>query len=75
MPHREPIGGHTNPHAARSSGFPPWLSFLACYHFGYHLTHHTFPWLPWWRLPMGRRVLTSSHQTVPMVETPTPPNR
>ena len=75
MPHREPVGGHTNPHAARSSGFPPWLSFLTCYHFGYHLTHHAFPWLAWWRLPMGRRVLTSSPETVPMFEPPTPPNR
>ncbi len=57
LPHREPAGGHTNPHAAQSSGMPPWLSFLTCYHFGYHLTHHTFPWVPWWRLPDGRRVL------------------
>ena len=57
LPHRMPPGGHTNPHAARSSGFPPWLSFLTCFHFGYHLTHHTFPWVPWWNLPHGRRVL------------------
>jgi beta-carotene ketolase (CrtW type) len=57
LPHREPEGGHTNPHAAESSGLPPWLSFLTCFHFGYHLTHHTFPWVPWWQLPAGRRVL------------------
>lgn len=57
LPHRAPEGGHSNAHAARSSGFPPWLSFLTCYHFGYHLTHHTFPWVPWWGLPAGRRVL------------------
>lgn len=57
LPHREPAGGHTNPHAARTSGLPPWLSMLTCYHFGYHLTHHTFPWVPWWGLPAGRRVL------------------
>ena len=57
LPHREPLGGHTNPHAAQSSGLPPWLSFFTCYHFGYHLTHHTFPWVPWWQLPAGRRVL------------------
>jgi len=57
LPHREPPGGHTNVHAAETSGFPPWLSFLTCYHFGYHRTHHTFPWVPWWRLPAGRRLL------------------
>lgn len=57
LPHRAPPGGHTNPHSAQSSGFPPWLSFLTCYHFGYHLTHHAYPWVPWWQLPAGRRVL------------------
>ncbi|HCH63927.1 MAG: beta-carotene ketolase [Deltaproteobacteria bacterium] len=57
LPHREPPGGHTNPHSAQSSGLPPWLSFITCYHFGYHLTHHVFPWVPWWKLPSGRRVL------------------
>ena len=28
---------------------PVWLSFLTCYHFGYHLEHHRYPWVLWWR--------------------------
>lgn len=75
MPHREPVGGHTNPHAARSSGFPPWLSFVTCYHFGYHLTHHAFPWIPWWRLPTGRRALVASERTPTPSRTETDPGR
>jgi fatty acid desaturase len=23
---------------------------LTCYFFGYHLEHHQYPTLPWWRL-------------------------
>ena len=55
LPHRRPVHGHTNVHAATSSDYPVWLSFLTCYHFGFHLTHHTFPWVPCWRLPEARR--------------------
>lgn len=57
LPHREPATGHTNPHRANSSGLPVWLSFLTCYHFGYHHTHHEYPWVPWWQMPAARRVL------------------
>ncbi|MFP5502696.1 MAG: fatty acid desaturase, partial [Candidatus Sericytochromatia bacterium] len=49
--HREPPSGHTNRHRATSSGYPLWLSFLTCYHFGLHLAHHEHPGVPWWRLP------------------------
>lgn len=49
-PHREPKGGYTNPHRATTSGFPRWLSFLTCYHFGYHWEHHEYPYIPWWKL-------------------------
>jgi beta-carotene ketolase (CrtW type) len=35
---------------ARSLDVHPVLSFLACYHFGYHYEHHARPDLPWWRL-------------------------
>ena len=53
LPHR---GEHeaTDPHRARSSGYPPWLSLLTCYHFGYHREHHQDPGTPWWRLPAVR---------------------
>lgn len=55
LPHRSPPGGHTNRHNARSSDLPPWLSFLTCYHFGYHEEHHDVPAAPWWALPTVRR--------------------
>jgi beta-carotene ketolase (CrtW type) len=54
LPHREPDGGYTNRHHARSNTYPVWLSFLTCYHFGYHLEHHRFPNVPWWQLPQAR---------------------
>jgi beta-carotene ketolase (CrtW type) len=45
----------TDPHRARTVDLPPWLSLLACFHFGYHVEHHTWPHVPWWRLPAARR--------------------
>lgn len=51
LTHRVPSGGHTHPDNAVSSDFPPWLSLLTCYHFGYHEEHHESPQTPWWRLP------------------------
>lgn len=53
LPHR---GEHApdDPHRARSSGYPTWLSFLTCYHFGYHHEHHDSPGTPWWALPARR---------------------
>jgi lycopene cyclase-like protein len=35
---------------ARSLDVHPALSFVACYHFGYHFEHHARPDLPWWTL-------------------------
>lgn len=55
LTHREPEGGHTTPHNAVSNDLPAWLSFLTCYHFGYHHEHHEVPSAPWWRLPAVRR--------------------
>ena len=45
---------YDNPHRARSNGYPPWLSFLTCYHFGYHFEHHEYPYVPWWGLSSVR---------------------
>jgi beta-carotene/zeaxanthin 4-ketolase len=56
LPHREPAGGY-NDLRSRSNRYPEWLSFLTCYHFGYHYEHHLKPWVPWWRLPATRREL------------------
>ena len=55
LPHREPPGGHRSIHRATTVDLPPWLSLLACYHFGYHEEHHCHPHEPWWRLPTVRR--------------------
>ena len=37
-----------------SLALPPWLSLLACYHFGYHREHHDHPDLSWHELPTAR---------------------
>jgi beta-carotene/zeaxanthin 4-ketolase len=37
-----------------SLDLPPWLSLLACFHFGYHHEHHTQPQLRWFELPAAR---------------------
>ncbi len=52
--HREPAGGYPDAHRSTSNDFPVWLSFLTCFHFGYHHEHHANPQAPWWRLPAER---------------------
>lgn len=55
LPHK--IGdGHTNKHNARSNEYPEFISFLTCYHFGYHYEHHAYPATPWWGLPAKRKL-------------------
>jgi beta-carotene ketolase (CrtW type) len=54
LPHREGAFEGEGPTKTRSLGYPAWLSFLACYHFGYHYEHHAWPFVPWWRLPRAR---------------------
>lgn len=52
LPHR---GEHENaPYNARSQKLNHVWAFLSCYFFGYHLEHHAYPYLPWWRLPEAR---------------------
>jgi len=55
LPHREPCTGYDNPHRARSNDYSEILSFLTCYHFGYHYEHHQYSNVPWWDLPRVRR--------------------
>ncbi|MFP4367773.1 MAG: fatty acid desaturase [Bacteroidales bacterium] len=55
LPHREPEEGYTNRHNAASNDYPVFISFITCYHFGYHLEHHEFPYVQWWKLPKVRR--------------------
>jgi beta-carotene/zeaxanthin 4-ketolase len=56
LPHREPLGGHTNGHRAQSLAYPWLLSLVSCYHFGYHWEHHEYPQEPWYNLPRLRPV-------------------
>jgi beta-carotene ketolase (CrtW type) len=58
LPHRR-HDDTSNPHRARSMAAPAWVTFLCCYHFGYHHEHHTSPQTPWWGLPALRKRRTS----------------
>jgi beta-carotene ketolase (CrtW type) len=58
LPHRQGEGRSVDRHRAASLPWPEALSFLACYHFGYHWEHHRHPHLPWYRLPAARRLMT-----------------
>jgi beta-carotene/zeaxanthin 4-ketolase len=51
LPHREPKGGYSNRHRAKTYPMPAWVSFITCYHFGFHEEHHEHPHVPWWQLP------------------------
>ena len=57
LPHRELTSGYTDRHRARSNSYSAWLSFLTCYHFGYHWEHHAYPQIPWWQLSKIRKQL------------------
>ncbi len=59
QPHQSNGSDFADEHRARTLEKPVWLSFLTCYHFGYHLEHHRYPWVPWWALPKLRRLLQS----------------
>ena len=48
------VDGASGAHQPRSLDLPGWLSLLACFHFGYHLEHHTFPSLAWHELPSAK---------------------
>lgn len=56
LPHREPKGGYRNSHRCESNYLPVVLSFLTCYHFGYHEEHHQCPQVPWWQLPVVHKL-------------------
>ena len=61
LPHRAGAGT-ANPHHASSLAMPVWLSFVACFHFGYHWEHHEHPEQPWFRLPAQRRLDTADQR-------------
>ena len=55
LPHRGQCVPEQNAHPI-SLNLPPWLSLLACFHFGYHREHHDNPGLNWFQLPSARAV-------------------
>ncbi|MBE9045078.1 fatty acid desaturase [Pleurocapsales cyanobacterium LEGE 10410] len=55
LPHRHRKEGYRDRHRAKSNDYPVFLSFITCYHFGYHWEHHQYPHLPWYRLPLARQ--------------------
>ena len=54
LPHRRQRAPAHAPQPA-SLNLPPWLSLLACFHFGYHREHHDHPSLAWFELPAMRQ--------------------
>ena len=54
LPHRRQRLPHQHSQAD-SLDLPPWLSLLACFHFGYHREHHDSPHLAWFELPAQHR--------------------
>ena len=55
LPHRPRAEGYGNRHRAKSINYSLFLSFIACYHFGYHWEHHQYPYLPWYKLPQAHK--------------------
>lgn len=55
LTHRESQQGYKDAHRARSNEYNVLLSFVTCYHFGYHWEHHDRPNVPWWGLPKAKR--------------------
>ncbi|MGB3138329.1 MAG: fatty acid desaturase, partial [Nodosilinea sp.] len=51
LPHCQSADESELPHCIKSINLPVFWSFMACYHFGYHLEHHLNPRLPWYQLP------------------------
>lgn len=51
LTHRQPPTGYHNSHRTQSNRLSRFWSLITCYHFGYHLEHHEYPNVPWWKLP------------------------
>lgn len=60
LPHRRPVDGYQAPYYSQSFPLPIILSFLSCYHFGYHQEHHQYPQVPWWQLPKIYRMAATA---------------
>jgi beta-carotene/zeaxanthin 4-ketolase len=61
LPHRIDKDDTENSHHITSSKYSLILSFLTCYHFGYHWEHHTYPCVPWYCLPNVHSLVSKQH--------------
>jgi beta-carotene ketolase (CrtW type) len=55
LPHRQLEKPFEDEHRARSNDYTVLISFVTCYHFGYHWEHHQYPYVAWWKLPSVRK--------------------
>jgi beta-carotene ketolase (CrtW type) len=51
LPHRKEHKQTDHEVSIKSLNLHPFVSLLACYHFGYHREHHSHPKAPWFQLP------------------------
>jgi beta-carotene ketolase (CrtW type) len=51
LPHRKEHKQTGHEVSIKSLNLHPFVSLLACYHFGYHREHHNHPQAPWFLLP------------------------
>ena len=51
LPHRKEHRQKSHEVSIKSLNLHPFVSLLACYHFGYHREHHNNPNAPWFLLP------------------------
>jgi len=65
LPHRGQRAPFYRP-KSDSLDLPPWLSLLACFHFGYHREHHDSPVLSWFQLPAERRRSREAQGAAPL---------
>jgi beta-carotene/zeaxanthin 4-ketolase len=60
LPHRFTNSKFDQSSPIASIDCSPVVSFLTCYHFGYHWEHHEYPDLPWYDLPLARQLRKSN---------------
>ncbi len=63
LPHREEESEpFADKNRSRSNNYGTFLSFITCYHFGYHWEHHKYPWVAWWKLPSVRKEMFKDYK-------------
>lgn len=62
LPHRDRLVVQSSFDHIQSVDYPVWLSFLSCYHFGYHRAHHESPHTPWYELPSVHQLCIPTRQ-------------